>query len=348
MQIIKKNFRAGEIVVKVDSKEDLWHLSQLIMPGDSVSGKTERKIKLGGSAEKTTVVKKTIFVKINVEKVEFHKTSDELRINGTVTEGPEDVPNGSHQTVEVEPGSTLGIVKEKWMGFELEKLDEATTHVASSTLVLIFDREEAIFATLKNRGHEILSQIKGDVSKKAFDEGKKASFYQELSKMLIEYDKRLMPKNIVVASPSFWKEYLMKEVSDELRKKIVLATCSDVSVGALSEVMQRPELGKVLEGDRAAKELVLIDEIMRAIAKEEACYGLKESEEKIKLGAVKELMVSYSHLSKLRESNENAKLEYLMKVADERGAKVHLISTEEASKKLDGLGGVAGVLRWKV
>jgi protein pelota len=351
MQVIKKNLRQGEVVVKVDTKEDLWQLSQLIRIRDRISGKTERKIKIGGGSSsddrKQTIVKKTIFIELEVEKLEFHKTSDELRINGIVTEGPEDVPKGSHHTIEVEPGTTLGIKKSEWLSFELEKLDEAINSISTKIVLVIFDREEAIFAMLKNRGHELLSSIKGDVSKKGFQEDGKKSFYSEIVQKLEEYNARFEPRNIIIASPSFWKEYLMKEIPDELKKKITLASCSDVSEGAIKEVLQRPELKKVLESDRASKELAMVEDILKAISKNEACYGLAESEEKVNLGAVKELIVSYDYLNKERESGKGEKVERVMKLAEERGGKVSIISTEGATKKIDGLGGVAGILRWK-
>ncbi len=212
---------------------------------------------------------------------------------------------------------------------------------------MIFDREESIFAMLKNQGYEILTKIKGDVAKKGFETGGK-DFYKELIGKLEEYNKRFEPQNIIVASPSFWKEYLMKEMPPELKEKITLATCSDVEESAINEVLQRPELLKVLEHDRAAKELSMVEEVLKAIAKNEACYGLKECKEKTEIGAVKELLVSYAFINKAREDGKHLEVEKVMKLAEQTGASVHILSTEEAEQKLRGLGGMAGILRWKM
>jgi protein pelota len=347
MQVVKKNLKAGEVVVKVDNAEDLWYLHQLITTDDLVSGKTERKVKIGeGDERKQAVVKKTVFISLRVERVEFHKYSSNLRVSGKVVEGPEDVPHGSYHTFDVEPGTTITIKKEEWLSYQLDKLSEAAELARTKILIVVFDREEAVFALLKGQGQEILSTLKGDVSKKRFDSGEKKSFYAEISKSLKEYDKRFDPSNIIVSSPSFWKEYLMKEVSDDLKKKIVLATCSDVSEGAIAEVMKRPEVSKILESDRAAKELSLVDELLKAISKENACYGIADSEDQVDLGSVKELLVSYDFLNKCRMDGTHKHVEQVMKLCEERGGKVHLISTEAAEKKLIGLGGVAGILRW--
>ncbi|MFH0870799.1 MAG: mRNA surveillance protein pelota [archaeon] len=348
MQIIRKNLHQGNVVVKIDSLEDLWALSQVIDADDIVSGKTERKIKIGGQEgdRKQAVVKKTIFIELKVEKVEFHKHSDNLRISGVIIEGPEDVPRGSHHTFDVEQGTIITITKLEWPGYQLEKLDEATQKIKTKILMVLFDREEAIFAMLKNQGHELLSKLKGDVAKKGMD-GEGKNFYIQIIELLKEYDKRYSPNNIVIASPSFWKEYLMKEMPAELKPKVTAATCSDVEEGAIKEVLQRPELRKVLESDRAAKELGQVEELLRAVSKEEACYGAAECKEKSSIGAVKELMVGYDFINRARQADKHREIEQVMRLAEKTGAKVSIIGTEEAEKKLGGLGGIAGILRWK-
>jgi protein pelota len=348
MQIIKKNLKQGEVVVKVNSPEDLWFLNQVIDADDLIKGKTERKIKIGKEDErKQAVVKKTIFIEIKAEKKEFHKYSDNLRINGIITQGADDVPKGSHHTFDVEPGSIITITKKQWPNYQLEKLKEATEQIKTKIIALLFDREEAIFAMLKNQGYEILAKIKGEVAKKGFETGSK-DFYKELIEKLNEYNKRFEPQSIIVASPSFWKEYLMKEMPSELKSKITLSTCSEVDETAIGEVLQRPELLKVLEHDRAAKEISLVEEVLKAISKDEACYGLADCNEKVQIGAVKELVVSYGFINKAREEGKHMQIESVMRLAEQTGAKVHILSTDEAEQKLNGLGGMAGILRWKM
>lgn len=348
MQIIKKNLKEGEVTIKSETSDDLWHIHQVIEQGDRISGKTERKIKIGdGEDRKQAVVKKTVFIEINVEKVEFSQYSDVLRVSGKVTEGPEDVPTGSYHTIEVEGGTTICIKKESWADYQLDKLKDAAAAIKKKIIIMVFDREEAIFAALKGHGFEILSELKGDVSKKRMDTAEKKNFYAELSKVLEEYNSRLKPDHIIVASPSFWKEYLVKEISDTLKKKVVLAKCSEVSRGAINEVLRSPELFKVLEHERSARELSLIEDLMKAVSKEEACYSIADCQQKIDEGNVKELFVSYEFLVQAKKDGFGRKADKLLKLCEERNGKVHIISTEEAEKKLVGLGGIAGILRWK-
>jgi len=45
MRILKKELKKGRITVQTETIDDLWYLSQIVEPGDKVSGKTLRKIK---------------------------------------------------------------------------------------------------------------------------------------------------------------------------------------------------------------------------------------------------------------------------------------------------------------
>jgi len=71
MRVIYKNLKGGEIKVLAENLDDLWYLSQVIDEGDLVSGKSFRKVKLGGESDRSSSVKKPVFVKIVVEKIEL-------------------------------------------------------------------------------------------------------------------------------------------------------------------------------------------------------------------------------------------------------------------------------------
>jgi len=205
---------------------------------------------------------------------------------------------------------------------------------------------------MKNYGFDILSEIKGEVSKKHdSDNTKSGSFYKEIIDQLKDYDKKYSLNRIVVASPSFWKDYLFNELGkDELTKKIITSSCNSVGESAVNEVIRRPEIRSALSEDRIIKESNLVEDLFTAVSKTgHAVYGFSETEKAVNMGAVKMLLVTDSIIKKMRESNTYQKLDYLMKNADSMKADVHLISSEhEGGKKLDGLGGIGAVLRYKI
>ena len=94
MKIMHSDLKKGEIKVKIENLDDLWVLNQVIEDKDFVKGRTFRKIKVGEEGQrKQNVIKKPVFLLIEVEKVEFSKTSTLLRVSGVVREGPEREPH---------------------------------------------------------------------------------------------------------------------------------------------------------------------------------------------------------------------------------------------------------------
>ncbi|MEK6868629.1 MAG: mRNA surveillance protein pelota, partial [Nanoarchaeota archaeon] len=269
MKLLHTDFKKGEVKVKIENVDDLWYLSQIVEKTDLVKGKTLRKIKLGEETERNqSTIKKPVFLLIEVEKVEFSKTSNILRISGIIRQGPEDVPLGSHHTFNAEENTIIEIIKQKWLKFQVDRLKEASKESSSKILICVHDREEAYFALMKKYGYQLLAGIKGNVAKKADVRQIESNFYKEIAKQLMEYDGRHDLSKIIIASPAFWKEELMKEISDEeLKNKIILATCSSVGENAINEVIKRPETSEALKQDRIAKEYKLVEELFAEISK---------------------------------------------------------------------------------
>ena len=214
MKIISQNLKKNEVKVRVDSLDDLWYLSHIIEPGDTIKGQTLRKIRIGDKEQRRAeAVKKKVFMALEAEKTEFKE--DMLRVGGNIIEGPEDVPKGSHHTFNFEEGTIATIIKKKWLKFQLDKLKEAVAFKQPAILICVLDREEAIFALSKRQGYQILTSIEGEVQKKEERVVAKGSFYEEIVKLLKEYSSRYKTENIIVASPAFWKEELMRKFSEK-------------------------------------------------------------------------------------------------------------------------------------
>jgi protein pelota len=352
MKVIYSNLKKGEVKIKVENPDDYWYLSTILDNGDLVRGKTIRKIKIGEKEQRSMkIVKKPVHMAITVEKAEFSKTSSLFRVSGIVAEGPEDVPRGSHHTFNIEEGTIITIVKEKWLSFQLDRLKEASSKEIAKILICVLDREEAFFALLKKYGFTLLSHLKGTVQKKDVEERITGSFYTEIIKKIDDYEKKYSLSQIIIASPAFWKEELMKELKDqELKKKIILATCSSVDKTAVNEVLKRPETREALKQARASKEANLVEELLTEISKEGmVAYGIKETENAVNAGAAKVLLITDNLIQKSRDKGTYEKLDQMMKTVDATKGIIHLISSEnDAGKKLDGLGGIGAILRYKL
>ena len=336
MKILKKDLKRGRVSVAVENLDDLWHLSRIIDSGDSVGSRTTRKIK---ATEKETS-RKTMFLEISVDAVEFKDQN--LRISGRTMEEREDVPGGSHHTLTLGVGSNAVIVKE-WRQYQLKRLQQAS-RAQAKTLVLVLDREEAVFALLKSQGYKVLAQMKGKVPKKGV-ETVASNFYRELADKLADYAGQHRTAAVIVASPAFWKEELLEEIKDEeLRKKIVLAACSSVGLNALEEILRRPELKEALKQQRASEESTLVESLLTEIAKDGlAAYGKKDVADAISAGNAKSFLITDDFISKSRQAAE-----HLIKDAEAVKAGISIVNSEnEAGRKLDSLGGIAVLLRYK-
>ncbi len=347
MKILEKDERQGIVKIVVDSADDLWYLHTIIDKLDRCTGDSEYKYKLDnakGGDGKAQIIKKKVWVSITVEKSDFAASAGQLRISGLVYDGSVEVPRGSHHTLDISEGSRFTIQKERWLDYQREKLEEALS-AKTNTLLVLFDRETAVFALLTPSGHEIVLNMKGDVPKKGVDEGRAHAFYKEIVAKITEYVSR-GAEHVIAASPSFWKEYLEKELSPELRKKTLFTTISEASENSIKEILRRPELQTALRAQRSTREQILIDDIMTALAKDKLIYGRADVERALNEGNISELTVTEHAISSAKENDTFDELEALLHLASDIKAKVHLLSTKEAMGKIDGLGGIVGIKRW--
>ena len=207
-----------------------------------------------------------------------------------------------------------------------------------------------LLALTKKSSYEVVLKLKGDVPKKSQNVEIKKDFQEEIIALLKSYSERFNPEKIILASPAFYKEDLLKNiVEQDIKKKIVLATCSDVTESNLTEVMASPELNTTLKMSRSREEQMIVEELLKEISKEgAAAYGYEEVKKKIEEGAIKMLLITDTFIQKARNAENYEELDQLIKKVYSRHCKMNIISEElDAGKKLKGLGGIAALLKYK-
>ena len=156
MNIIKHNFSDGFVIVKINVNDDLWYLENVIEKGDLVKTRTLRNIFIERQEKQVKVDKKSMILKVEVEKIEFQKFTNQLRLTGKIVEGPEDVQLGSYHTIEAKQGTVLTIYKKEWKEYQIDKLKKALTKIPD-VLISVVDSNQATFGMLKRSGVEIIS-----------------------------------------------------------------------------------------------------------------------------------------------------------------------------------------------
>lgn len=170
MKILKIDAKSKTLKLVPETKDDLWHLERVIEEGDLISGSTDRKIK---SEEGRDAKRVKLFVKLEVESVEFHETTGNLRINGIILGGkPEEfIEMKSHQSIDVQTGKDIEIVKHIWGKHHVDRLEKAkkATH-KSPVLLIVMDDESASFAVMKEFKMEPRVVINSGKKGKMFEE----------------------------------------------------------------------------------------------------------------------------------------------------------------------------------
>jgi len=151
MKILAENADSGFVRIAVNDKNDLWHLENIIKPGDCVTAKTLRAIFVEREEKKEKVKKKLVVLKIQVEKVDFHKTESMLRIKGKIMECPEDVQRGSYHTIDAALHTVLSIEKKDKIFSDDDRLRlrQASTRIKVADQQLL---EEFFIHVNKNDG----------------------------------------------------------------------------------------------------------------------------------------------------------------------------------------------------
>jgi len=340
--VIKKNLKGkeGEISLVPESLDDLWHLKFLVEKGDLVYAQTLRKVESAtDKIRPESAEKKPVRLGIRVEKVEFQKFSNRLRIHGIIEDG---IDFGAHHTLNIEPGRDLSIIK-TWKNHQLKRIEEAVRASKRPRVVIVTVEEGyATIGVLREYGVDEIAEITGSSGKGVG--GTRREFFLQVIKQLEVFGDEA--ESIIIAGPGFVKEELfriMEEISPELKKKALLVDTSSTGVSGYQEVLRRGSIEKILSDMRLVKEAELFEELMKEISRNGAvAYGLEEVKEAAEMGAVETLLIT----DEMAMTEEG---ERLIRETENKGGKYVIFSTEfDPGKRLAHLGGVAALLRFRI
>ncbi len=339
----QKNSRLS---VRIDSLDDLVFLKQIIESGDFVTGRTYRKIKLGEEGSRQRSIKKSVKIKIRVDKLAFDRF---LRIHGTVETEIEGIAMHSAHSIEVGMGTELEIEKESWKKYQLTLIKNAEkASKAPKALICVLDDEQASFAHITSSGYTNLGRISLRLSKKRYEEQKNQG-YKDIQRVAKEIDSKFNDRKvemIILGSPLFWKEIVKKQLDEdfpETAKKIHLKDVSSGDEDGIRELISGNALDKILKNSQLSREEDLVNDVLTQLAKNSKLiiYGVKDTERAAESGAVESILISESRL------DGSEKIKELIDNVENSGGTVNLISSSSpAGKKLNGLKGIIAKLRY--
>jgi protein pelota len=340
MIIVEERLRGkeGEIKLIPENLDDLWHLKYIIEPGDIVFSLTKR-VRESSDKLRSDKEKVTVRLGIEVEKVEFHKFANRLRITGKIVAGVED--SGYH-TINIPVGKELSIIKEEWKDEQLKRIKEAEEAAKRPEIVIVTIEEgEAVVGVVRQWGVEEIFSVRTGYGKES---SQRMEFFSEVLSQLESIEFRYL----VVAGPGFTKEDFASFVKERKADWNVI-TCDASSVGTRGflEVLKRGVLNKIVGEVRLAEEAEYIDKLLERIAKDDrVAYGLEEVKRAYDYGAIEVLLVADEFL---REQREKWDIDGFMRNVEAMKGKVVIMSTEfEPGQRLMSLGGIAALLRFSI
>ena len=334
-----KEEKWGEIKLIPETLDDLWHLKYIIEPGDIVFALTKRisesSDKLRSDREKVTVR-----LGIQVEKVEFHRFANRLRITGRIVAGIED--SGYH-TINITTGKELSVIKE-WKAEQLKRLERAVEASKQPEVVIVTIEEgDAVIGIVRQWGVEEVASVRQSY-------GKESSARVEFFSQVLSSLEKLDFKYVIIAGPGFAKEDFLKflrEKSPEMAKKAITVDTSSIGTRGFTEVLKRGALERIASSIRLAEEVEYMDLLLEHIAKgEKFAYGLEDVKKAFNYGAIEVLLIADEFL---REQRETWDIDSFLRDVELSKGKIVIMSTEfEPGKRLMALGGIAALLRFDI
>lgn len=333
----------GTVTLVPENLDDLWHLKYVVEDGDTVSALTQRRVERNDDMTRSTGgERETLDIELEVDDVEFARFANRLRVSGVIRSCDRETEIGNHHTVNVEKNDEITVTKD-WKPDQLERIEEAEEADENEVAVATVEEGEAHVHTVRAHGVEERATLTGTTGK-GDDAAPRKELFGELTSVL----ENTNADAVVLAGPGFTKrdayDY-MEENAPDLTETVVVEDTASVGGRGVHEVLKRGAVERVAEEARVSEEARLVDELMERVGKEgAAAYGLDAVQDAVEYGAVEHLLVVDEFLRGHR--NE---IDPLIEGAEQKGGDVTVLSSEfEPGQRVDHLGGVAALLRYRL
>lgn len=347
MKIQKQDKKEGLIQLMPENLEDLWHLERILSRGDKVEAVSWRTFK---ASEESNAEKKKINVMIELEKAEFSRHANHLRLFGKIIKGsPEEfVQIGQHHTIDAMPNFPLSIYKD-WKEHHIERLKQAIAETKRPRLyILVLDERQALFAFLHGFGIEYAWELERSGSKRDGAKIQSEANLQFYGQLLSRLENLQEGHKIIVAGPGFAPENFMKFVKErnpKLASSFVLEHCTYADRSGVNELLKKGVLSRIALQERVALELQLMEEFKSEISKgsQKVCYGLQNVRNAVESSAAQKVLVLDELLRQRKDVEE------IIETAEKMKIPVVIFSHEsDGGRELAGIGGLAAFLRFSL
>ena len=349
MRFLKVQERGeGDAVIRVENFDDLWRLSLLVKQGYVLMGRTSRQLKLrsedGDVRDKRRV---SLDLAIQVERVEFQPFTESMRFLGKIVgveKGMEWVAQkGEHQSISVGIGDEVEIRKQGAFDPIERKLMKERGTSSANALVLSLDMNSAAIAVLWTYGLEKVTALR---AKREEENAHLEEFLSEIRSILISELQKRKIGYVVVTGPSVVLDEFKRSVENYGPLKSVSFYHLVSSYGGeegLELLKDNPDFREYSSKLRLARERELIKEVFDRLSQGKGvAVGMEAVAESAEQGRVEVVLLS----AKLLKNPPEALMQAIDEV-ERTGGALEIVS-DEGGAELQGLGGIAAILRWRV
>ncbi|MHB8584444.1 MAG: mRNA surveillance protein pelota [Thermoplasmatota archaeon] len=346
LKVLGEDPTTGEVRLRPDTVDDLWHLSHVIAPGDVVVARTWRapeeatkdKLRAG------KVEKQAMTFAIRVEQVELQAENQRLRLLGVIIEGPQE--HGAHHTLNIEPRGEVGLRKERWSDSDRARIEDAIASSKRPILtILAIESDEATIAAVRPMGLAKVAEIFGHVSGKRYGTDPKVAKEEFYAETLEAVMRHVGEGPLLVVGPGFWKDEFVefgRNHESSFPAAVRVEPTGQAGMTGVTEAIRRGAVDRFEGERRAADEIRLVEEFLEALGRDDpATYGEAQVEAALDAGAVSLLLVADD---RVRGSGER-----LLEKARRVRAEAFVVNAKsESGRKLVALGGFAALLRYRL
>jgi len=346
MKVIFKDLKHGEIKLVPENLDDIWHLYNIIDIGDIVRAVTFRTDEQKDDKIRSKKAeKKRMKLGIRISEIKFHEFSDRLRLLGKIEEGPQDLGSFHTLNITAEKMDSLSILKEEWKAHQLERIDEAVKQRNQAIITFVsLDDETATIAVLRQSGVQWIADIDSRRSGKMYEsKDTEHEYFGEIFSVV--KTNKTKESTLVILGPGFTKEHIVKfgrQKEPQIFEKCIIHGTGEPGMNGVQEAIKTGIVNQITKENRVVFETGLVEKLFEEIKKDGlATYGKNEVKNAILNGAVDRLLIA-----DIMVRNETG--EELLRLAKQNNSNFTIINTmHEAGKKIEGIGGVAALLRFK-
>ena len=347
MKVLFKDLKHGEIKLVPENLDDIWHLYNIIEENDLVRAVTFRTDEQKDDKKRSKKAeKKRMKLGIRVSEVKFHEFSDRLRIHGIIEEGPQDLGSFHTLNIDADKMEPITIIKEKWKDYQLKRIDEAVKQRNQPILVFVsLDEDNATVAILRQSGIQWIADIDSKRSGKMYEsKDTQNEYFSEILQVVKTNKTQASP--LIIVGPGFTKEHFLKygkEKEPNLFEKTFIHATGHSGMNGIQEAIKTGIVKQITKENRVVLETMIVEKLFEEIKKNGlVTYGPEEVKNAVQQGAVEKLIIA----DKIVRTPQG---EELLRAAKENNSDFIIVNTmNEAGKKLEGIGGVAALLRFRI